>query len=197
MRAPSSATRYTQARHDEVVRVVAAACATMVMVLASAHATAIDFSGIEARKVELFYPGQASWEWALTEKDHSGAPKFREGKNCRTCHDGEQKDMGKRIVSGEKLEPAPIANKPGSITLEVRSAHDSQRLYFQLRWKPSPATGEKLDPAIAAHVTVMLDDGGSRKQRAPAAGPVATTMRKAWPARARAASSPSTSAPRA
>jgi hypothetical protein len=113
--------------------------------------------------VKLFYPGQASWEWVLTAKDHSGATKFREGKNCKGCHDGEQADMGKRIVTGEKLEPKPIAGKPGGNTLEVRTAHDAERLYFQLRWQPSPASGTKLDPDEAAHVTVMLDDGGVKE----------------------------------
>ena len=28
----------------------------------------------------------ASFEWALTQTDHSGAKKFREGKNCKDCH---------------------------------------------------------------------------------------------------------------
>lgn len=128
-----------------------------------AQAQAVDWSGVEAVKVELLYPGQASWEWALTEKDHSGAPKFRAGKNCRSCHDGEQKDMGQRIVSGEKLEPRPVAGKPGSTTIEVRTAYDGERLYFQLRWKPAPPSGSKLDPETAAHVTVMMGDGGVKE----------------------------------
>ena len=124
---------------------------------------AIDWSGVPARDVELLYPGQSAWEWSLTEKDHSGAPKFREGKNCRECHDGEQKDMGKRIVTGEKLEPAPVAGRPGNLKLAVKFAHDDARLYAQLRFTPGPASGTKQDPDEAAHVTVMLDDASVKE----------------------------------
>src|SRR6187401_820161 len=105
-----------------------AALALLVLAVPTVHA--VDWKSVKPREVQLFYPGQASWEWVLTAKDHSGATKFREGKNCKSCHDGEQPDMGKRIVTGEKLEPSPIANKPGGNTLEVRTAHDADRLYF-------------------------------------------------------------------
>ena len=130
---------------------------------ACTSAAAVDWNAVKPRDVSLFYPGQASWEWVLTAKDHSGATKFREGKNCKSCHDGEQADMGKRIVTGEKLEPKPIANKPGSATVQVRTAHDADRLYFQLRFKPSAPTGTKDDATFVAHVTVMIDDGGVKE----------------------------------
>jgi cytochrome c-type protein NapC len=44
-------------------------------------AHALDWSGVPERELTLFQPAQASWEWVMTERDHSGAPKFREGKN--------------------------------------------------------------------------------------------------------------------
>lgn len=119
-------------------------------------AVAIDWSGVEPREIVVFAPGQGSWEWALTEKDHSGAPKFKEGKTCRGCHDGEQHDIGKRIAGGEKLEPEP--GGPASTTLRVRTAHDGERLYVQLAWKAAPASGRKADPEVPARVTVMLAD---------------------------------------
>lgn len=119
-------------------------------------ALAVDWTGVPEHEVALFYPGQASWEWALTEKDHSGAPKFREGKNCKGCHEGEQADIGAAIVGGEKLEAAPIAGKPGHLLLRVQAARDAERLYFRLRWTGAPASGTKLDPDVAARVTVML-----------------------------------------
>jgi len=102
-------------------RAFAVLCAALV----APSAQAIGWGRVTPTKVELFYPGQASWEWALTEKDHSGAPKFRAGKNCRSCHDGEQQDIGNRIASGQKLEPDPITGNPGSNTLEVRAAYDA------------------------------------------------------------------------
>lgn len=166
MRARPTSTHPRHPRHPPrtaLPRAAAGALAALIGLLGGAHAQAVDWSGIEPLKVEVFYPGQASWEWALTEKDHSGAPKFREGKDCRSCHDGEQKDIGQRIVSGEKLEPKPIAGKPGSTTIEVRTAHDGERLYFQLRWKPAPASGNKPDPETAARVTVMIGDGGVKE----------------------------------
>jgi hypothetical protein len=132
------------------------------LLLGATNAAAVDWSSVEAREVVLFAPGQGSWEWALTEKDHSGAPKFREGKNCRSCHDGEQHDIGKRIASGEKLEPAPVAGKPGSTTLQVRTAHDGTRLYVQLSWKAAPPSGGTGD--VPARVTVMLADSAAVKE---------------------------------
>lgn len=120
------------------------------------NALAVDWAGVPEQEVALFYPGQASWEWALTEKDHSGAPKFREGKNCKGCHEGEQADIGAAIVGGEKLEPTPIAGKPGHLLLHVQAARDAERLYFRLRWTGGPPSGTKLDPDVASRVTVML-----------------------------------------
>lgn len=128
--------------------------------LGAGPALAIDWSGVDGKTVTLFYPGQASWEWSLTKADHSGAPKFRGGKNCRGCHEGEEGDIGDLIVSGEKLEPVPIAGKRGSIPVQIKTAHDADKLYFQFQWKaqdlPSVAA---MDADDAAKVTVMLDDG--------------------------------------
>jgi len=163
MRAPDSTAYLQLPRPSRLPRLVACALTALASTLVATPSLAVDWSGVKAREVALFYPGQGSWEWALTEKDHSGAPKFRDGKNCATCHEGEQKDMGQRIVSGEKLEPQPIAGKPGSSTMEVRTANDGERLYFQLRWKPGPASGSKMDPDEAAHVTVMLGDGAVKE----------------------------------
>lgn len=123
-----------------------------------ATAAAPDWTPVPAREIVLLYPGQASWEWALTERDHSGAPKFREGKNCKGCHEGEQAEIGASIAKGGKLESKPIVGKPGSLTLNVQVARDAERLYFRLRWKSAKANGLKQDPEFAARATVMLGD---------------------------------------
>lgn len=130
---------------------------------AAGSAAAVDWSAVPTKDIPVFHPGQASWEWALTEKDHSGAPKFREGKNCGACHRGEEADMGKRIASGEKLEPHPIAGKPGSNVLKVAAARDDARLYLRFAWKPSAAAGTPMDPDHSARVTVMFDDGSVKE----------------------------------
>ena len=104
----------------------------VVLGLGAPTALAIDWSGVPGKEVVLFYPGQASWEWALTQKDHSGNEKFRGGKNCKDCHSTEEKDMGAKIVSGKKLEPSPIAGKPGSLPVNIQTANDGERLYVRL-----------------------------------------------------------------
>ena len=159
----------------ELVRAFAAAGPAFVAAFALAtgigsHASAAapDWAQVPARAITLLYPGQASWEWVLTERDHSGAPKFRAGKNCRGCHEGEQADMGASIQKGGKLEPTPIAGKPGSLALNVQVARDAGRLYFRLRWKGAPASGQKQDPEFAARATVMLGD--AQVKEAPRAG---------------------------
>ncbi|MGQ0429475.1 MAG: ethylbenzene dehydrogenase-related protein [Gammaproteobacteria bacterium] len=124
---------------------------------------AVDWAKVLEKELVLFQPGQASWEWALTERDHSGAPKFREGKNCKGCHEGEQSDIGAKIAKGGKLEPAPIAGPPGGLGLRVQAAHDADRLYFRLRWKAGPANGKKMDPQVAARATVMWGDGAVKE----------------------------------
>lgn len=133
-----------------------------------AAAAAPDWAQVAEREIVLLYPGQASWEWALTERDHSGAPKFREGKNCKGCHEGEQATIGASILSGGKLEPAPIAGKPGSLALKVQVARDTERLYFRLRWKGAAPSGRKQDPEFAARAALMLGD--AQVKEAPRAG---------------------------
>jgi hypothetical protein len=124
---------------------------------------AVDWSKAKEKEIVLFYPGQASWEWVMTQADHSGATKFRAGKNCKGCHDGEQADIGAAILAGgHKLEAHPQAGKPGALRLFVRTARDADRLYFQFRWKPGPAKNPAKGDA-AARVTVMLDDGGIKE----------------------------------
>jgi len=127
-------------------------------------AWAIDWNTVKEQEVILFYPGQGSWEWSLTQDDHSGAKKFREGKNCFACHKGEEKDMGKKIVTGKMLEPAPIPGKSGSIPLKVKTAHDGERLYIRMEWQgATQPSGKKMDAKVAARATVMLDDGGVKE----------------------------------
>ncbi|MCG6872995.1 MAG: ethylbenzene dehydrogenase-related protein [Gammaproteobacteria bacterium] len=124
---------------------------------------AIDWNGVPVTDVTLFYPGQSSLEWAMTEDDHSGAKKFRAGKDCFECHDGEEKDIGAKIVSGKKLEPNPIAGKPGTLALKVQAAHDAERLYLRLSWTGGATSGTHMDPKYAERVTVMFDDGSVKE----------------------------------
>ena len=128
--------------------------------LVAGSAQAVDWNAVKGKDVAVFYPGQASWEWALTESDHSGAKKFREGKNCSDCHRGEEARIGNLIVSGKKLEPSPIPGKRGSFNVNVKTASDGQRLYIRMEWPGSPGSGgPKMDPNWEVKATVLIDDG--------------------------------------
>lgn len=139
------------------------------LLVASTSVLAVDWDAVDSHNITLFSPGQASFEWVMTQTDHSGAGRFREGRNCMHCHDGEQKDIGDLIVAAEgrgaKLEPKPMGaqGKPGTIDLNVKTAHDGERLYMRLQWQEVTYGGDKIDPDTAARVTVMLDDGTVRE----------------------------------
>ncbi|MBI3444065.1 MAG: cytochrome c-552 precursor [Magnetospirillum sp.] len=132
--------------------------AATLMVLAASPAFALDWAGVPGKEVVLFYPGQSSLEWVLSA-DHGGAPKVKNGKACRECHLGEEKDMGATLVSGKKNEPTPIAGKPAFLPVQVKVAHDDQRLYVRLEFKEGTQPDAKMDSEFATKVTMMLDDG--------------------------------------
>jgi cytochrome c-type protein NapC len=125
----------------------------------SAATAAPNWSGVPAKDVALFYPGQSSWEWVLTQTDHSGADKFKGGKDCAACHIGDEKSMGVLLVSGKMNEPAPIAGKPGSINAKVQFTHDAQYMYVHLVFAEGNQPNAKMDNTYATKVTMMLDDG--------------------------------------
>ncbi len=98
-------------------------------------AVAVDWSKVPAKTVTLFYPGQGGYQW-LRDPEHKRAyRKVVKGDSCVSCHEGEEADMGKLIVSGERLEPDPIEGKNGSVELEVQAAYDSENAYFRFQWK--------------------------------------------------------------
>lgn len=122
-------------------------------------AWAIDWSAVEGRDVPVFHPGQASWEWILTQRDHSGAKKFKKNKNCMDCHEEEEPDIGALIASGEKLEPSPIEGNAGSVSINVKFARDATNLYVRLEWTaPAADSGKKMDPDYETKITMMLGE---------------------------------------
>lgn len=123
----------------------------------------IDWSTIPGREVVLFYPGQTSMEWALTGRDHGGARVYtKAGDRCFDCHEGEQSDMGAKMVSGEKAETQPIPGKRPAIELAVQAAHDSENLYMRFTWADAPhvpvdfVDGGKMDPDNPVKLALML-----------------------------------------
>ncbi|MBE9567311.1 MAG: NapC/NirT family cytochrome c [Proteobacteria bacterium] len=122
----------------------------------------IDWSGIEAAEITLFFPGQASLEWVLKGSDHGGKRAFTKGDRCFECHEEEEVDIGELIISGEKVEPTPIPGKRGSIPVSIKSAHDADNLYMQFQWEdgehaPVPfAEGGKMDADNPIKLAIML-----------------------------------------
>jgi len=135
------------------------AAAGAVSAMMVAPAWAVDWAGVPGKDVTLFYPGQSSWEWVMTATDHSGATKFKGGKNCFECHNGDEKDFGAELSSGKKNEPTPIAGKPGSMVANVKVAHDAEKMYIHLEFAEGTQPDAKMDAKYATKVTVMLSDG--------------------------------------
>ncbi|MBI3776382.1 MAG: cytochrome c-552 precursor [Gammaproteobacteria bacterium] len=130
----------------------AVACA---LILSSPSAWAVSWGSVKGLDIVLFYPGQASWEWVLS--DHSAAKTVRTGGKCRECHDTEETDMGKKMVTGKKMEPAPIVGKPGSIPVNIKIARDAARIYVRMTWKDTGFhSGTKKDADHPVKVAMMM-----------------------------------------
>ncbi|CAO3433119.1 NapC/NirT family cytochrome c [Azospirillum doebereinerae] len=131
----------------------------------AASGSAIDWSRVAEKKVTLFYPGQTGFEWILNGPDHGGARGFKKGEQCSGCHEGEQADMGAKMVSGQKAETTPIPGKPAFIPLTVQAAHDGTNLTLRFRWPASPHTpapfvdGGKMDPENPVKLAMLIDQG--------------------------------------
>lgn len=126
-------------------------------------AAAIDWNSVDAKTVSLFYPGQTSFEWVQTGKDHGGARAFlKTGDRCSSCHAKEVRDMGAKLVSGEKAEDTPIPGKRAFIDMKVQAAHDAENLYMRFQWQDAPHTpvpfadGGKMDPDNQVKVAMMF-----------------------------------------
>jgi cytochrome c-type protein NapC len=150
--------RFAAGRLLPAKALVAALCVAGAMGFSAATA-APNWSGVPAKDVALFYPGQSSWEWLLTQADHVGADKFRDGKNCAACHLGDEKGMGRHLVSGRTNEPAPIPGKPGFMNAKVQFARDAQNIYVHLEFAEGDQPDAKMGDAAATKVAMMLDDG--------------------------------------
>lgn len=118
-----------------------------------------DWGKVPSKKITVFYPGVSPMEWVTKGVEHGGARALKKGETCAGCHDEEAADMGKKIVSGEKIEPHPIKGKAGSIPVTVQAAYDATNVYLRFQWKdPAPSGGVKMDKDNAVKLGVMLED---------------------------------------
>lgn len=143
----------------------AAAPVSAAAAVAPASAGSVDWSKVPTKLVKLLYPGQTSFEWIQTGTEHGGARAFKKGEACAGCHEGEQPDMGKKMVNGEKAETTPIPGKPGSVPLSVQATHDGVNLTMRFQWPENPhvaipfADGGKMDAENQVKLAFMIDQG--------------------------------------
>lgn len=123
------------------------------------NATAdVDWSKVPVKKVKVFYPGQASWDF-LRGQDHGtgAAPVKTITKACADCHVGEdgQYDINaNKIVTGEllrdksrePLEPQGMAGAPGFKDVDMQAAYDANNLYLRFQWEGAGAS--VADPSL-------------------------------------------------
>ena len=128
----------------------------------------VDWDAVDAKTVGLFYPGQTSFEWVQTGKDHGGARAFlKAGDRCSTCHAKEVHDMGAKLVTGEKAEETPIPGKRPFIDMKVQATHDADNLYLRFQWVDAPhapvpfVDGGKMDEKNQIKVAMMIAPTGS------------------------------------
>jgi cytochrome c-type protein NapC len=145
-----------------------AAAAQAAPAVQAAASPGIDWSGVPARSISLFFPGQASFEWVQTGRDHGGARAFlKGGDQCSTCHAKETKEMGTKILGGDhKAEPAPIKGKRPFVDVAVKAVHDGTTLYLRAEWADAPHVavpdieGGKMDPKNASKFAMMIVGSG-------------------------------------
>ncbi len=94
----------------------------------------INWSGVPAKTVTLFYPAQSSYQW-LRGSSHPGAPIVNGGGACLTCHTGAEEKFGNKLVKANPLEPTPVEGKNGVVRLNVQVAYDNENAYFRFQWK--------------------------------------------------------------
>lgn len=146
------------------------AVAGVLLTPAAQAAPPADWSAVPATEITLFYPGVAAVEWITKGTEHGGARALRKGETCADCHSDEARDMGQKIVSGQKLEPSPIAGKAPFINARVQAAHDGQNLYLRFTWQQPAASGAaKMDEKNPVKIAYMLE-AGSRVELAEQSG---------------------------
>jgi hypothetical protein len=153
----------------------------------AADPATINWKSVPTKTLTLFYPGQSTFQW-LRSAEHPGAQAVSGGAACLSCHQGQEKDKGNKLVKANKLEPTPVAGKNGVIELGFQVAYDTDNAYFRAQWKTrNPYPGEahqfvrydgkewktygfpKLDAVVQKgeqpgiyedRFSIMIDDGG-------------------------------------
>lgn len=145
-----------------------AVLAFAVCIAATAQA-APDWEKVPSRKMTLFSPGQAGYEWVMNKADHSAAPDIADKKRpCAKCHEGDASEIGDNVVAGKPLgssktvlEPKAPKGKPGALPVTFQAAHDGSKIYFRFEWTAPAAVEAKPDPKNEVKLTMLFDGGGT------------------------------------
>ena len=137
---------------------IALAAAALALCAGTATAAAPDWGKVAGTKITVFYPGVSPIEWITKGTEHGGARALRKGETCASCHHDEAVDMGKKMATGQKIEPKPIPGKAGSIPVSVQAAHDGSNLYLRFAWKQPAGGAEKMDKDNQVKLAFMLED---------------------------------------
>jgi hypothetical protein len=95
-------------------------------------------SPVRGRTVTLFYPGNIDRQWLLQE--HPGSQPLRQGTHCRSCHRGDEAQMGASLAAGFT---------PSHRELGIAFALEAGELRIDLTWK---------GPATDRHLALMWGD---------------------------------------
>ncbi len=117
-----------------------------------------DWAKAPAKTITVFYPGVSPIEWIMKGTEHGGARGIKKGETCASCHDEEAAEMGKKMVTGQKIEPKPIKGKAAAIAVKVQAANDGSNLYLRFSWKQPAGGAEKMDKDNAVKLAFMLED---------------------------------------
>jgi len=108
----------------------------------TADSGTVDWNQVPTKTLTLFYPAQSTYQW-LRSADHPGSSMVAQGTSCVTCHNGQEQKLGDKLVKANKLEPAPVEGKNGTVQLSVQVAYDKESAYFRFQWKTrNPYPGE-------------------------------------------------------
>lgn len=139
-------------------KLIASSVVLALSAIAGSALAAPDWSKVPARKVTAFYPGASPIEWITKGTEHGGAKGLKKGESCVACHEEEAADMGKKMVTGQKIEPFVIKGKAAAIPVSVQAANDGTNLYMRFSWKQPAGGAAKMDADNQVKLALMLED---------------------------------------
>ena len=110
---------------------------------ANSVAPVLPATAVSRKTITLFSPGQIDREWLTSE--HPGSQPLRQGLDCETCHQGDEKTMGAKLA-------APGATAARDISIAFKRQKDA--LLVSLSW---------LGGADDQQIAIMWGDGGNQE----------------------------------